>query len=221
MMFVTIRRLLLPAILLALCAPACVLADANSQVLQVLNSQDVYIAGHVYASGEAKHGDLKRLQAAVNAASDQGVAEKIALLDQFPRNIHGAADAASHIRNFEDFSGVVIVVWPHGIGLDSDLMTQGEENEVAGEAAPACRTSFTGCAIIAARAAVPKVQSEKNTAYRNAAIFWIVVLAGMAVATAAVVIYFRRRQLAILRESATPPAVADQSLPPPSPAKDQ
>jgi hypothetical protein len=183
----------LSTILLILCVSTRARADPITQVLDALNVNNVYISDLVYQHHEAQQGDEARLQAAVDAANNQGVAEKIALLQRFPSNIHTAAEAATNIGNFEDFTGVVIVVWPHGVGLSTDPLTDGEAAQIAREVAPYCTGSFTTCATAAADRVIPVVKSEKSNAYRSAAIFWVITLAILGVVIGGVVLFFRRR----------------------------
>jgi len=193
----------------ALITPTTLWADSNTTVLQVLNNADVYVSNSVYQHHDAHPGDLHRLQAAADNAYNQNVAVKVALLEQFPSNIHTAAQAADNIRNFEDFSGVVIVVWPGGIGVSSDVMTSSEQATVVRQAAPLCAGSFTACAIAAVKDAIPIVKSEQSSAYRSAAIFWIVTFVVVALVIAAAVLYFRRRTSRTLAQFAAYGGVSD------------
>jgi len=194
-----LRRLLpiLIACLAFLVPGVAALADSNTAVLDALARGDVYISDQAYGHFGVKTGDLNRLQAAVNAAGARQVPEKIAILAHVPSNILSPAQAASQLRNYEDFAGSLIVVYPRGIGISSDTLSVSQETSIALRARPRCTAyGFTSCAIFAAGLAVTETRAAEDTAFRNSLVTWgIIAFIVLVVGGALLLAYFRRRSV--------------------------
>jgi hypothetical protein len=206
---------LLVSLLLALLLPAVAQADNNTTVLNTLNNGSVYVAPSVLSSGHAARGDAKKLQAAVDAAGSHGVPAKVALVMTYPSTIHSPEDGANHLRNLLDFSGVLVLVAPRGVGVSSDYLSSAEVRGLERRAGSRCASSYTACAVEAIQASVPKVQAQQATANRNVAIFWAVAVLVFGVLVGALVISARRRQGKLVTDMAARPA--DDAPPSPTP----
>lgn len=190
-------------------------ADSNLTVLNKLNNDAVYVAPSVITSGHAAKGDAKKLQAAVDAAGSHGVPVKVALVMTYPSTMHGPEDGANHLRSFLDFSGVLVLASPHGVGVSSDYLSTTQARALERQAASQCVAAYTECAIDAIRASVPKVQAEQAAANRNVAIFWAVAVVFFGVLVGALVLIARRRQGQLMAEMASRPS--DDTPPSPAP----
>lgn len=170
------------------------LADTNAQVAAALTSNDVYVSNSLPPSAHVIPGDTQRLMDATRAAVDASVPEKIALVSHYPSKYSDTYSAAQALRQFLDFAGVLVLVSPRGIGVSSDTLTLGEIQSVERKARPHCLTSWAQCAVYAGQLAVDQTKADKSAANKSAAIFWLILLAVLAVIIAAAVFVFRRRQ---------------------------
>lgn len=170
------------------------LADTNAQVAAALTSSDVYVARAMPSSAHVSSGDAQRLQAATHAAVNSGVPEKIAVVSHYPSKYSDPYAAARALRQFLDFAGVLVLMSPRGIGVSSDTLTFNEIQSIERKALPRCLTSYAQCALYAGQLAVNQTKADKSAANRSAAIFWLVLLAILAVIIAAVAFVVRRRQ---------------------------
>lgn len=189
---------------------APVLADSNTTVLRALSAGDAYVTNTPPSSAHIAPGDQQRLQRQADLAHSRGADEKFALLSHYPSTYHSPAAAASALRHFLDFSGVLVLVSPAGIALSSDQLSTSEDTAIADAARPQCLTqSWTACALFAGQRALTQVRADKNAAFRGATIFWLVLLAVIAAlfVIAGLVIRGRRKRLASntddLRRAAT------------------
>lgn len=192
------RFLFLPLVLVLLLLSPVARADNNVTVVNKLTNDDVYVAPSVIAAGHAGNTDKSRLQRAVDDASKRSVPVKVALLTQYPRNLHNPHDAADRLRNFIDFSGVLVLVSPRGVGVSSDYLSNGDSLRIERQVTPACSSSYTACAVTAIQASVPLVQSEQAAANRNVAVFWAVAVIIFGILVAALVLIARRKQEALM-----------------------
>jgi hypothetical protein len=171
-----------------------VLADTNAQVAAALTSNDVYVSKSMPPSAHVTPSDVQRLMDATAAAVNSGVPEKIALVSHYPSNFSDTYAAAQALRQFLDFAGALILVSPRGIGISSDTLTLNEIQSIERKAKSLCLTSYARCAVYAGQLAVDQTKADKSAANKSAAIFWLALLAVMAVLIAATAFVFRRRQ---------------------------
>ncbi|HEX6506927.1 MAG TPA: hypothetical protein VF221_04775, partial [Chloroflexota bacterium] len=151
-------------------------ADTYSDVVATLTQGDVYVAKALPAYAHMAPGDIARLRVATNAAANQGVTEKIAIVSSYPPHYAHASQAAEGLRNFLDLSGVLVLVSPRGIGVASDNLTQDQIRSIEARTRPRClASSYTSCAIFAGQLAVAQVKSDVASANRSAQIFWVIV----------------------------------------------
>ena len=189
-------RYLIPLLLMCTAALSAVTvhADTNAQVAAALTSNDVYVSNAMPPSAHVAPGDAARLQGQTHAAVNSGVPEKIALVSHFPNNYRNAYAAADGLRKYLDFSGALVLVSPTGIGVASNTLTLGEIQSIEQKARPLCLASYANCAVVAARLAVTQTKSDTSAANKSAAVFWLVLLAILAVIIGAVVFFVRGRQ---------------------------
>jgi len=177
--------------------PAPAQADSNAVVAAQLSNYDVYITNNALPAGAVQQGDLKRLQQQVDAAASRNVDEKIAIISTYPTHFHNITEAAASLQNFLDYSGVLILVSPRGMGISSDQISGKTATRIVRESSPACRRSYTACALLAGKLAIPAVRSAKNSAFHNALVLIAASVAGLAAITAVLAFaIFRRRQIA-------------------------
>jgi len=189
---------LILASFLAVLNPSRASADTNAEVAAQLSANDVYITNQKLPGGAVHAGDLKRLQAQANAASARNVDEKLAIVAGYPSNFKDISEAAVSLQSFLDYSGVLILVSPNGMGISSDLMSTKSMDRIIGRAQPVCRRSYADCTLLAGRLAIPAVRSAENSSFRDAIVLIAGALVGLAV-IAAVLAYaiFRRRRLTV------------------------
>lgn len=195
-----IRALLVSLILLLLLRAGLALADNNVTVINKLTTDAIYISPSVIAAGHDSASDKGQLRRAVDAAGKSSVPVKVALVMTYPTKLKGPHDAAQHLRNFIDFSGVLVLVSPRGIGVSSDFLTSAATARLERKAAPFCTMTYAECAVRAINASVPEVKSQVAAANRNVAIFWAVAVIAFGVLIAVLVLIARRRQLALIAE---------------------
>ena len=147
------------AIILACLAAGTSLADTNVDVTRYLETHNTYISSQLPASSHISKGDIDRLEAQVRSASRLDVPEKIALVARFPSKYSSTYTAARGLRHFLDFSGVLVLVSPRGIGVSSDTLTLDEIQAVERKARPICLVSFTDCAVEAGHDAANRVHA--------------------------------------------------------------
>jgi hypothetical protein len=193
-------RALFIALLLVLLPVGVVVADNNVTVANKLTNDAIYISPSVIAAGHASASDKGQLRRAVDAAGKSSVSVKVALVMQYPSNVKRPHDAADHLRNFIDFSGVLVLVSPHGIGVSSDYLSSAATARLERKAAPFCSRTYAECAVRAINASVPEVKAEVAAANRNVAIFWAVAVIAFGILITVLVLAARRRQLALIAE---------------------
>jgi hypothetical protein len=170
-------------------------ADTNQQVAAALVSSNVYVSNALPPSAHVSPGDTAKLNAAVDSAAKQGVTEKIALVSHYPSIYSDTYAAAEGLRKFLDFSGALIMVSPRGIGVASGSLTLNDIRSIEQQARPRCiAVSYTACAVLAAQLAAPRVKAATGSANRNALLFWVVVLAILAVVIGCAVWFAGRRR---------------------------
>lgn len=170
-------------------------ADTNKQVAAVLSARDVYVTPVHLQAGNVKPGDSQRLQREADVAAARGIQEKLAIVSHYPRTAPSLSMAAAGLRNFLDYSGVLIIVAPHGIALGSDILTPAQDAAIANQARPLCLTrGFANCAIFAGQLAVVKARADEDNAFHDAAVFWLVALVAGAVLAAIVLLSVSRRR---------------------------
>lgn len=190
------RRVVALLVLVALAllvSSATAFAATEVDVVRVLERQDAYID-----SSMNHPGDLQRLEQAAGNAASQGVPEKLVVLSGIPSGVPSSAAAASSLRRLLNFSGVVVVADPRGIGLSSDRLSRSEMNTIGRKAVAQCITgAVADCAVLAGNDAVSQIKADKSASDRRSAIFWGVVLIIIAVVVAFLVWNVGRRRKAI------------------------
>ena len=183
------------AVLVAiLAASATVRADTNAQVAAYLTTHDVFVTHQALPSGALRGGARGPLQRQVDAAGRQQVPEKFAIVRSYPSNFHSPAQAAEGLRNFLDFSGVLVLVSPEGIGVASDMLSSAELSALTRQASPHCRSDYVACALFAAQTAAVQVRHSKNSAFHQAALFWLAFLIGFGLVVAVLLTAAARRR---------------------------
>lgn len=179
-------------------------ADTNKQVAAVLSTGDVYVTPVHLSVGNVKPGDIKRLQHEADVAAARGIQEKLAIVSRYPPNHPSLSAAAAGLRNFLDYSGVLVIVAPHGIALGSDILTRAQDAAIANRARPRCSSrGFAACAIFAAQLSVVQARADEDNAFHDAVVFWFVALVAGAVLAAIVFLSVsRRRKEVALRSGA-------------------
>jgi len=185
-------------------------ADTNVTVVNKLTNDSVYVAPSVIAAGHAGHADKDLLQRVVDDASKRSVPVKVALLTQYPHTLHNPHDAADKLRNFIDFSGVLVLVSPRGVGVSSDYLSNADSQRIERQVTSNCSLSYTGCAVKAIRASVPLVQTEQAAANRNVAVFWAIAIIVFGIVITVLVLVARRKQEALMasRDDGSPNELA-------------
>ncbi len=170
------------------------LADTNAQVAAALTANDTYVSKSLPPSAHVKSGDVQRLMDATRTAVNSGVPEKIGLVSHYPNKYNDTYAAAQALRQYLDFAGVLVLVSPWGIGVSSDTLTLQEIQSIERAARPHCLTSWTQCSIEAGQLAVKQTKADTSAANKSAAVFWLVLLAVLAVIIGAAVLFFRGRR---------------------------
>lgn len=172
-----------------------VAADTNSDVVKGLVTKGAYITPLAPPSAHIRPGDINRLLNQEADANSKGVPERIAIVSHLPSNYRSTAAAADGLRNYLQFSGVLILASPRGIGISSDQMSQSEMNTIARKSLPLCKSiSYTDCALNAAVLSVTQVRADKNSSFHDAAVFWLVLLVVLGLIILAVVLVLNRRR---------------------------
>jgi hypothetical protein len=177
--------------------------SGDAVTAQQLSFSDVYVAPGMFSHSSVRRGDPARLRAVTTAAAQRGIPTKIGIISHYPAPLHSPTEAAQALRNFMDYSGVVILVTPAGIGISSDELSNADIASIERRVAPECRVEAADCAIHAARLAMPRVLAIQSKANRNAAIFWVVSVGLFALVMLVLVLLTRRR-----RADAPPEGVA-------------
>lgn len=199
------RVVLLVFVLVAFSSLHTALAATNQDVVRALIQSDAYVTPERLPQAHLMPGDQAHLQAQADQANAKGIPEQFAIVAHFrPEVFRTAAQAATALRNVLDFSGVLIIVSPLGIGVGSDQLTAGQDRDIEQAASPRCAVSYTSCAIFAGQRAVTLARADKNAAFHDAAVFWSAVLTAMALAIVVVVLFLRHRTRAILSRSEGP-----------------
>jgi hypothetical protein len=170
-------------------------ADTPSDVAAGLSKHNYYLSPRLPAQAHQAPGDLQRLIRQTDNAGNRGITELIAVTDVVPRNVHTPAQAASSLRNYLDLSNsVLVLVTPLGIALASDIISPTEETSIAQKARPRCTAeSWAACAVYAGQLAVTQARADKNSSFRDAIRFWVIVLIILGLVILGLVYYFRRR----------------------------
>lgn len=177
-------RILLPLLLLPVLPVTAfaVRAESNATVAVALQTGTAYISPQVKAAGRVHRGDLARLQLAAGASAKRGIPEKFVIVRHLPPNYgagkNAAALAARGLRRLVGLvDGVMVVVWPRGLGLSSSRLDGATLRRIERRTSPLCRTvSYTACALQAGRAAIVSIGRREAAATRNAALLWFAVL---------------------------------------------
>jgi hypothetical protein len=115
------------------------------------------------------------LEAAAAASAHQGVPEKFALVHTFPGS--SVTTAAHDLRNTLGFSGVLVLLAPHHLGLSSNRLSSSELTAIAQRAAPRCGTQgYTACAIFAGRQATDQVLADQQQSGGSSGFLWLIVV---------------------------------------------
>jgi hypothetical protein len=178
------RRLApLLALILTLCVVSIARAGEDTDAFNALQRGNVYIAPDVKSYGKIQSGDTQLLARQATSAAAANIPEKFVIIRSLPPQfapIKGAAyRGASALRQAVALTdGVLILIWPHGIGVSSDRLSSGEMQTIEHNASPICQAQgYAPCAVQAGKAAVTTIQNDQTSSNRNVAIFWVVVLA--------------------------------------------
>ncbi len=142
----------------------------------------MYISPAVGLQGNIVSGDSQKLQTQVSSASNAGVPEKFAILKTVPHRFYpllGASNrAADALRTTTGLSdGVLILIWPHGIGVSSSRLSSNDIRNIEAHAQPICAgLGYSQCAITAGLEAESLAKSRDDANNRKAALFWLGVL---------------------------------------------
>ncbi|HEX8917365.1 MAG TPA: hypothetical protein VF898_02590, partial [Chloroflexota bacterium] len=122
-------------------------------VVAGLTNSDVYLDPYMIANGKIRPADKAALQLVVKSAAKRGVPVKISV-SRYPSKSYADAYAAARaLRHFLDFSGVLILIAPNGIGVSSNTLNLGEIQAIEEHARPLCFAGKTvQCAAVAADA---------------------------------------------------------------------
>lgn len=175
----------------------------NSDTAFQLSAQDVYIAPEMHSSPSVHQGDAARIRAATQDASRRGVPMKVGIIGHYPKVLKSPTDASQALRNFMDFSGVLILVTPKGIGVSSDELSNADIAAIQRRVQPRCRTAAASCAIQAIHLAVPRVLAIQSKANRNAAIFWIVSVGLFGLVVLVLVFTTRRKRSEVMAQASS------------------
>jgi hypothetical protein len=179
-------------------------ADEAADAYNTLQTSSVYIAPGLQSAGHVRAGDASALQAQATASAGGGAPEKFALLTTLPKRLgttSGATQrAADTLRQEVPLAGgVLVLIWPHGIGVSSGTLSRGQIESIERVAAPICHAAGYGaCALAAGKAAESQVRSDQATTQRDALVFWSIVL----LIIAALVGYFVWRAARLRRKIA-------------------
>lgn len=220
-------RLLITLLAFALAfIPTATSANGNGNAANTLEALDVYVSPPLLGTPHAPLGSKGRLERAVQFAAGRGVTVKIAVLNTYPRHIHNPRAAADKLRNFLNFSGVLVLVAPDGLGVSSDLLSGSDIDAIIAGARSHCNPSYVRCAVMAANASIPRVKAEESRANRNVAIFWAVMLVIFGLIIGGLIWFARRQQGHIValwgdsEDGPIAPAAAARSLPPERPGSE-
>jgi hypothetical protein len=167
-------------------------ADEAANAYNTLQTSSVYISPGLLSSGHARASDGTALRSQATASAKTGIPEKFALLTSLPKRFapeSGAAyRAAVTLRKEVSLTdGVLVLVWPHGIGVSASALSLSEIESIESTAAPICETvGFGACALRAGKDAEAQVRSDQATTQHDALVFWSIVL----LVIAAVIGYF-------------------------------
>lgn len=175
----------------------------NSIEAQQLAANDVYVAPEMHSQPWVHSDDGARLRAATASASGRGVPVKVGVISHYPKVLRSPTDAAQALRNFLDFSGVLILVTPKGIGISSDELSNADIASIQRQVQPQCRIDAASCAIRAIQLAEPRVFAIQSKANRNAAIFWLVSVGLFGAVVLVLVLLTRRKRGDVLAQAST------------------
>lgn len=177
----------------------------NADAAQQLSQNDVYIAPEMFSHPYVHAGDGRRISQATTDAARRGVPTKVGILSHYPHTAHSPTAAAQSLRNFMDFSGVLILITPKGIGISSDQLSDADIAAIERAVQPSCQVEVADCAISAIHRAVPRVLAVQSEANRNAAVFWIVSVGVFGLVVLALVLLTRRQRIQAMRAANVPP----------------
>lgn len=175
----------------------------NADTAQQLSMTNVYIAPEMRGRANVHGDDANRLQRATTNAATRGVPVKVGIIGHYPRSAHSPTQAAQILRNYLDFSGVLILVTPRGIGVSSDQLSNADIAATERAANPGCKVDAGDCAIQAIHRTAPQVLAVQARANRNAAVFWVVSVGLFGVAILILLIMTRRKREEVLQRAPT------------------
>jgi hypothetical protein len=175
----------------------------NSVEAQQLAANDVYIAPEMRSRPWVHSNDGARLRAATTSSNRRGIPTKVGVISHYPKVLRSPTDAAQALRNFLDFSGVLILVTPRGIGISSDELSNADIAAIQRQVQPQCHIDAAGCAIRAIQLAQPRVLAIQSKANRNAAIFWLVSVGLFGLVVLVLVLLTRRKRGDVLAQGST------------------
>lgn len=173
----------------------------NADAAQQLSLNDVYIAPEMFSRPYVHKGDARRLKVATTNSAHRGVPMKVGIVSHYPRGAHSPTGAAAKLRNYMDFSGVLILVTPKGIGMSSDQLSPTDISRIERSVGSQCKVEAARCATSAIHQAVPRVLAIQSEANRNAAIFWIVSVGLFGLVVLVLVLMTRRKRLEVIASS--------------------
>jgi hypothetical protein len=171
---------------------------SNADTAQQLSLNDVYIAPEMVSYSNVHRDDVQRLTRASANAGRRGVPTKVGIISHYPTTAKSPTQAAQVLRTYMDYSGVLILVTPKGIGMSSDELSNAQIAAIERKVRAGCRVEAADCAINAIHLAVPQVLNTQARANRNAAIFWGVSVGLFGVAVLVLVLMTRRKRTEVL-----------------------
>jgi hypothetical protein len=172
------RLFVVIALLLAVAAETrSVHADGrgtNADTALNMSANQVYVAPEMEEKPYVHADDKDRMTQATTHIGSRGVPIKVGVIGHYPKGLRNPTEAAQKLRIYMDFSGIVILVTPKGMGISSDQLTNTEIARIEHRAGPGCRVEAGDCAITAMHMAEPLVLAHQSSENRNAAMFWAV-----------------------------------------------
>jgi hypothetical protein len=193
------------AAVVGLLSPRATLAagGSSSDAALQLSANDVYVAPQMLSQPWVHKTDAARLRAATTNANRRGVPTKVGVIAHYPKALRSPTDAAQALRSFLDFSGVLILVTPQGIGISSDELSNADIASIQRRVRAQCRVDAASCAIEAIQLSQPRVFAIQSKANRNAAIFWVVSVALFGIVVLVLVLMTRRKRGDVLAQPPT------------------
>jgi hypothetical protein len=151
----------------------------NGRVANALAAQDTFISPQLRAGGGVPRDAAALLKRQAQKASTQGVREKLALVEGYPRNFSSPSTAADGLLQYLSLSGVLVLVSPRGLGVSSDDLSPAQISSVVRTAKPFCSRDYASCAVAAGSAALVLVRANQAQSQHSTLVFWVATVAGI------------------------------------------